>query len=89
MTGVWEKEARLRFMRRCLGRAENEGELAHSTFTLHCEVSDRFAGWLGPVCAIAPTWRSSSSAGTGKGSRRRPPREIAPPARVVQVANDV
>ena len=69
---------------------ENAVEIARSTFALHCEVAQRFAGWLGfgpgvisnLACAFE-RWDGNGFPGAAAGE------SIGLPARVLHVARDI
>jgi len=68
---------------------ENGLELARSTFALHCEVAQRFAGWLGfrssilaALAFVFERWDGRGFPGMAAGE------EIALPARALHVARD-
>jgi HD-GYP domain-containing protein (c-di-GMP phosphodiesterase class II) len=65
-------------------------EIARSTFALHCEVAQRFAGWLGfgpgvvsNLAHVFERWDGNGFPGAAAGEA------IAPPARVLHVARDI
>src|SRR2546421_13039034 len=69
---------------------ENALEIARSTFALHCEVAQRFAGWLGfgpgvvsNLAHVFERWDGNGFPGAAAGEA------IAPPARVLHVARDI
>jgi HD-GYP domain-containing protein (c-di-GMP phosphodiesterase class II) len=69
---------------------ENKLEIARSTFALHCEVAQRFAGWLGfgpgvvsNLANVFERWDGNGFPGAAAGDA------IAPPARVLHVARDI
>src|SRR6478672_11867634 len=69
---------------------ENALEIARSTFALHCEVAQRFAGWLGfgpgvvaNLAFVFERWDGNGFPGMAAGEA------IAPPARVLHVARDI
>jgi HD-GYP domain-containing protein (c-di-GMP phosphodiesterase class II) len=69
---------------------ENAVEIARSTFALHCEVAQRFAGWLGfgpgviaDLAYVFERWDGNGFPGAAAGEG------IAPPARVLHVARDI
>ena len=69
---------------------ENALEIARSTFALHCEVAQRFAGWLGfgpgvvsNLAYVFERWDGNGFPGAAAGEA------IAPPARVLHVARDI
>ena len=69
---------------------ENALEIARSTFALHCEVAQRFAGWLGfgpgvvsNLAYVFERWDGNGFPGAAVGEA------IAPPARVLHVARDI
>ncbi len=69
---------------------ENALEIARSTFALHCEVAQRFAGWLGFGSGVISNlayaferWDGNGFPGAAAGE------EIGLPARVLHVARDI
>ena len=69
---------------------ENALEIARSTFALHCEVAQRFAGWLGfgpgvisNLAYVFERWDGNGFPGAAAGEA------IALPARVLHVARDI
>ncbi|HZO76430.1 MAG TPA: HD domain-containing phosphohydrolase [Solirubrobacteraceae bacterium] len=69
---------------------ENAVEIARSTFALHCEVAQRFAGWLGfgpgvisNLAYVFERWDGNGFPGAAAGEG------IALPARVLHVARDI
>src|SRR5450755_3258185 len=69
---------------------ENALEIARSTFALHCEVAQRFAGWLGfgpgvisNLAYVFERWDGNGFPGAAAGEA------IALPARVFHVARDI
>ena len=69
---------------------ENALEIARSTFALHCEVAQRFAGWLrfgpGVISNLAyafERWDGNGFPGAAAGE------SIGLPARVLHVARDI
>ena len=69
---------------------EHALEIARSTFALHCEVAQRFAGWLGfgpgvisNLAHVFERWDGNGFPGAAAGEA------IAPPARVLHVARDI
>jgi HD-GYP domain-containing protein (c-di-GMP phosphodiesterase class II) len=69
---------------------ENALEIARSTFALHCEVAQRFAGWLGfgpgvtsNLAYVFERWDGNGFPGAAAGEG------IALPARVLHVARDI
>ena len=69
---------------------EHRLEIARSTFALHCEVAQRFAGWLGfgpgvvaNLAHVFERWDGNGFPGAAAGEA------IAPPARVLHVARDI
>jgi HD-GYP domain-containing protein (c-di-GMP phosphodiesterase class II) len=69
---------------------DNAVEIARSTFALHCEVAQRFAGWLGfgpgvvgNLAFVFERWDGNGFPGVAAGDA------IARPARVLHVARDI
>src|ERR1700760_2667521 len=69
---------------------ENALEIARSTFALHCEVAQRFAGWLGfgpgvisNLAFVFERWDGNGFPGAAAGEA------IPPPARGLHVARDI
>lgn len=69
---------------------ENALEIARSTFALHCEVAQRFAGWLGfgpgvisNLAYVFERWDGNGFPGAAAGEA------IGLPARVLHVARDI
>ena len=69
---------------------EHRLEIARSTFALHCEVAQRFAGWLGfgpgvvsNLAHVFERWDGNGFPGAAAGEA------IALPARVLHVARDI
>ena len=69
---------------------ENRLEIARSTFALHCEVAQRFAGWLGfgpgvvsNLAHVFERWDGNGFPGAAAGEA------IGLPARVLHVARDI
>ena len=69
---------------------ENALEIARSTFALHCEVAQRFAGWLGfgpgvisNLAYVFERWDGNGFPGAAAGEA------IGIPARVLHVARDI
>src|SRR5437660_4169897 len=69
---------------------ETRLEIARSTFALHCEVAQRFAGWLGfgpgvisNLAHVFERWDGNGFPGAAAGEAN------APPARVLHVARDI
>ena len=69
---------------------ENALEIARTTFALHCEVAQRFAGWLGfgpgvisNLAYVFERWDGNGFPGVAAGET------IALPARVLHVARDI
>ena len=69
---------------------ENALEIARSTFALHCEVAQRFAGWLGfgpgvvsNLAYVYERWDGNGFPGAAAGET------IGLPARVLHVARDI
>jgi len=65
-------------------------KIARSTFALHCEVAQRFAGWLGfgpgvvsNLAYVFERWDGNGFPGAAAGEA------IPPPARVLHVARDI
>src|SRR5207245_11386050 len=65
-------------------------EIARSTFALHCEVAQRFAGWLGfgpgvvsNLAHVFERWDGNGFPGAAAGEA------IGLPARVLHVARDI
>ena len=52
---------------------ENALEIARSTFALHCEVAERFAGWLGFGPGVISNLAYAFERWMGTGSQARPP----------------
>jgi HD-GYP domain-containing protein (c-di-GMP phosphodiesterase class II) len=69
---------------------ENALEIARSTFALHCEVAQRFAGWLGFGPGVISNLAYVFERWDGNGFPGAAAEEgIAPPARVLHVARDI
>jgi len=69
---------------------EHRLEIARGVFALHCEVAQRFAGWLGfgpsvvsNLAHVFERWDGNGFPGVAAGE------QIAPPARVLHVARDI
>jgi HD-GYP domain-containing protein (c-di-GMP phosphodiesterase class II) len=69
---------------------ENAVEIARSTFALHCEVAQRFAGWLGFGLGVISSLACAFERWDGNGFPGAAAGEAIPlPARVLHVARDI